>query len=70
MQGLQGSYVALSRNYFARQAASLLALAKQIRDPETSAALIEKATDLNEKLQELPPKPDASPRPPDVESGS
>jgi hypothetical protein len=60
--------LALSRDYFARQAASLLALARRISDPGTAAALIQKATDLNQKRQEVPVRPDMSPRPPDVEN--
>jgi hypothetical protein len=38
-----------SKNYFVQQAASLLRLAKETRDPELAATLLAKAADLNEK---------------------
>jgi len=56
------------RNYFVRQAASLLRLATQIRNPEVATVLMVKAADFNEKLDQLPPpRTDVSPRAPDVE---
>jgi hypothetical protein len=57
----------LGRSYFVRQAASLLSLAKQVKDTEVSAALLKKATELNEKAHETKPRSDMSPRAPDVE---
>jgi len=57
----------LSRNYLVQQVIGLLSLAKKTSDPDVTAALLKKATDLNDKLNSAPPKPDMSPRPPDVE---
>lgn len=62
-----GVWVVLSRSYFVRQAASLLTLARQISDTNLSAALLKKATELNEQAQEAKPRSDMSPRPPDVD---
>jgi hypothetical protein len=62
-----GDFVVLGRSYFVRQAASLLSLAKQVKDPEISAALLKKATELNEKAHETKPRSEMNPRPPDVE---
>jgi len=58
----------IEKEYFVRQAAILLGLAKATRDPKISAALLDKAADL--KLQvDKPgaPPPDLSPLAPDVE---
>ena len=57
----------LSRNYFARQAATLLKFAQIVKDPILSAVLVEKATDLKEQADEIPLPPDLSPKAPDVE---
>ena len=37
-----------TKKYFIRQAASLLRLAKETKDPEFAASLLAKAADLNE----------------------
>ena len=56
------------RNYFIRQAASLLRFATETRNSEMATVLMVKAAEFNEKLDEVPlPKMDASPRAPDVE---
>lgn len=47
-----------SRDYFARQAATLLKLAQTVKDPILSAVLVGKATDLKEQADEIPPPPD------------
>ena len=57
----------LNRNYFARQAATLLKFAQTVRDPILSAVLVEKATDLKEQADEIPLPPDLSPNAPDIE---
>jgi hypothetical protein len=60
-----------SRNYFIRQATTLLNLARQTRDPGVAASLLEKAASLTEQVEVLPsPGPDLSPRAPDVERAS
>jgi len=57
----------LSRNYFARQAATLLKFAQTVKDPILSAVLVEKATDLKEQADEIPLPPDLNPKAPDIE---
>ena len=56
----------VGRNYFTRQAATLLKFAQSTSDPQLAAALVEKAADLKKQIDETNP-PDPSPRPPDVE---
>jgi hypothetical protein len=60
----QGNIV-VGREYFTRQAATLLKFAQSTSDPQVVAALVEKAAELKSRLDETP---DWSPRPPDVES--
>jgi hypothetical protein len=57
------------RNYFIRQAASLLRFAKETSNSEMATVLMTKAAEFNEKLDEvsLSKTIDASPRAPDVE---
>jgi hypothetical protein len=57
----------IGRNYFARQAATLLKFAKLTNDPKLSAVLVEKAADLKAQVDETGPPPDQSPWAPDVE---
>jgi hypothetical protein len=59
----------VGRNYFTRQAATLLKFAQSTSDPQLAAALVEKAADLKKQIDETNP-PDPSPRPPDVEQSS
>lgn len=56
----------IGRNYFAWRAENLLKLAQSIRDPNVAGALVEKAADLQSRLDQADP-PDRSPRAPDVE---
>jgi hypothetical protein len=58
------------RNYFARQAATLLKFAQSTKDPDLAAGLVEKAMALQSQADETAPPPDLSPRAPDVESPS
>ncbi|MBV8919644.1 hypothetical protein [Bradyrhizobium sp.] len=59
------------KNYFIRQAASLLRFAKETSNPEVAMVLAAKAAEFNEKLDEVRvAKMDASPRAPDVEPGT
>jgi hypothetical protein len=55
------------REYVARQIATLLKFAKITRDPNVSAALIEKAADIKDRTD---PLRDRSPQAPDVEPPS
>ena len=56
----------VGRNYFTRQAATLLMFAKSTNNPDLAAVLIEKAADLKSQVDETMP-PDPSPLAPDVE---
>ena len=56
-----------SKEYLARQATTLMKFAKSTKDPNVSAALVDKAADLKSKLDETIPSPDLSPQAPDVE---
>jgi hypothetical protein len=60
-------YTVLSRNYFARRAATLLKFAQTVKDPILSAVLVEKASDLKEQADEIPLPPDLNPKAPDIE---
>ena len=58
----------IGRDYFARQAATLLKFARSTTNPDLVSVLIEKATELKSKVDETSaPPPDLSPRAPDVE---
>jgi hypothetical protein len=57
----------IGRNYFERQAATLLKFAKSTNDPQLAAVLIDKAADLKSQVDEAPNTPDQSPRAPGVE---
>lgn len=58
----------IAREYFARQAATLLRLALLTRDAKQAAKLAVKAAELKERLDAAPPAGDVSPQPPDVEA--
>ena len=45
----------IGRDYFARQAVTLLRLARLTRDPRQSAAIAAKAAELKAKSEEAPP---------------
>jgi hypothetical protein len=57
----------IGRNYFARQAATLLKFAQSTKNPELAAVLVEKAADLKSQRDQAVPTPDLNPRAPDVE---
>jgi hypothetical protein len=56
-----------SRNYFARQAKTLLKFAQSTSDPNLVAALVEKAVDMKSQVDGTSPPPDHGPHAPDVE---
>lgn len=58
----------IGREYFARQAATLLRLALLTKDARRAATLAAKAADLQDQLDAVPPAADVSPIPPDVET--
>jgi hypothetical protein len=53
------------KEYLTRQATTLIRFAKATTDPQTVAALVDKAVDLKSKLDET--RIDRSPRAPDVQ---
>jgi hypothetical protein len=57
----------VSRNYFTRQAETLLKFAKTTSDPKVVTALVDKASELKSQADQAMPMPDLSPLPPDVE---
>jgi hypothetical protein len=66
----QWGRIVIGRQYFARQAMTLLKFASSTTDPKLAAVLIEKAADLKSQVDEASPSPDRSPRAPDVDSPS
>jgi hypothetical protein len=66
---VSGRNIVIGRQYFVRQAATLLEFAKSTNNPELSAALIEKATDLKSRVDETNAV-DQSLAAPDIEPGS
>lgn len=62
-----GTTIVIGRDYFTRQAETLLQRAKSATDPEVAASLIVRAADLKALVDELGAAPDPGPRTPDVE---
>lgn len=58
----------IGRSYFVQQAQTVLKYAKWTKDPVFRSILIEKATELTSNVDNNSPRPDLSPRAPDVES--
>lgn len=65
--GYHGENAVIGKQYFVRQAAILFGIAKATRDPQMSAALMDKAADIKSKVDEAAPPRDLSPLAPDVE---
>jgi hypothetical protein len=63
--GCHGEIEVIEKEYFVRQAAILLGLAKATKDPKISAAILDKAADLKSQVDE--PIIDCSPLAPDVQ---
>jgi len=61
-----GESTVLRRNYFTRQATTLLKIAKTTSDPSIVAAVVTKAIDLTSHVEDVAPPADPSPRAPDV----
>ena len=53
---------------FAREAVKALLQWSRIADRDQATGLVEKAADIKERVGELQPEKDKSPRPPDVQS--
>ena len=57
----------IGKAYFMRQAALLFGIAKATKDPQMSAALMDKAADIKSKVYEVGTPRDLSPLAPDIE---
>jgi hypothetical protein len=57
----------IGRQYFLRQAATLLEFAQSTNDPKLAVALIGKAADLLAEINESSARPDLTPLAPDIE---
>jgi len=57
----------IGKEYFVRQATTLLKFAKTTKDPNVAAGLLQKATDLKSQIDQTGPSPDTSPSGPDAE---
>ncbi len=68
--GYHGESKVIGKQYFVRQAAILFKFAKATKDPKVSAALLDKAADLKQKVDEPGARPDLSPLAPDIEPPS
>ncbi len=58
----------IGRQYFARQATTLLKFANSTTNAKLAAVLIEKAANLKSLVDETKPRQDQSPRAPDVQT--
>jgi hypothetical protein len=59
----------MARNqYIMRQITTLLKFARTTTDPKIAAAVVEKATNLQNRAEETMPRLDLGPRAPDIES--
>ena len=57
----------IDKRYFVRQATILFKFAKATKDPKISAALLDKAADLKQRVDESRAQLDLSPLAPDIE---
>jgi hypothetical protein len=57
----------IGKQYFVRQAAILFGISKATKDPQMSAALMDKAADIKSKVHDVDAPRDLSPLAPDVE---
>jgi hypothetical protein len=64
----QGIGIMIGKEYFVRQAATLLRFAKTTTNPDLAASLSAKAADLKSQMDETSTPPDFSPLAPDIES--
>jgi hypothetical protein len=65
--GYHGESQVIGKQYFVRQAAILFKFAKATKDPKVSAALLDKAADLKQQVDEPGAQQDLSPLAPDIE---
>jgi hypothetical protein len=64
--GYHGETSVIGKQYFVRQAATLLRFAKSTQDPKVAAALVEKAADFKSQVDQVPAS-DLTPLAPDCE---
>jgi hypothetical protein len=57
----------IGKEYFTRQATTLLKIAKTTKDPNVAVGLLEKAADLKSQVDEASAGEEATPQAPDVE---
>jgi len=65
--GYHGEALVIGKQYFVRQAATLLRFAKSTQNPNVAAALVEKAADFKSQIEDTIPPPDLTPPAPDSE---
>jgi hypothetical protein len=65
--GYRGGSTVIGREYFLRQAATLIVFARSTNDPKLAASLIEKASNFLAQIDGSSAMLDRSPRAPDVE---
>jgi hypothetical protein len=63
----RGNILVIGRNYFIRQATTLLKIARTTNDPILAATLVDRAVKLKSQIDDAPPIQDQSPQAPDVE---
>jgi hypothetical protein len=64
---VSGENIVIGKEYFVRQAATLLKLARSTSDPGLAAALIERASNLLSQIDESSARPDPNLQAPDVQ---
>jgi hypothetical protein len=67
LRSKSGENIVIGRQYFVRQAATLVEFAQSTNDPKLAAALIERASNLLAQIDESSAPPDLSPLAPDIE---
>ena len=65
--GYRGENKVIGKEYFVRQVTILFKFAKATKDPKISAALLDKAADLKQQMDEPGAQRDLSPLAPDIE---
>jgi hypothetical protein len=65
--GYHGESTVIGKQYFVRQAATLLRFAKSTQNPKIAAALVGKAADFKSQVEDTIPSPDLTPLAPDIE---
>ena len=65
--GYHGESKVIGKQYFVRQATILFKFAKATKDPKISAALLDKAADLKQRVDEPGAQPDPGPLATDTE---